>query len=177
MLFNGNLRLEKLQGGRDGWTDRRTDGCTYLRTSGNSPLCPTGHRPFGAATQKGHRKPLVYIDVVIKTPFHDPAWPELLSHQIWEIEKDDIYVTDSSVLPRKTNVWEKRARTWESSWERLYLLERQGRGRQTRPDTRPQVADGWAGAAMRVFSLFDSIITDGRTDGPTDGPMDGQSFL
>ena len=29
----------------DGWTDRGT--------SGNSPLCPTGHRPFGAAAQKG----------------------------------------------------------------------------------------------------------------------------
>ena len=23
------------------------------RMSGNSPLCPTGHRPFGAAAQKG----------------------------------------------------------------------------------------------------------------------------
>ena len=41
----------------------------------------------------------------------------------------------------------------------------------TRPDTRPiPVADGWAGAEMRVFSLFDSItMTNGRTDGPTDG--------
>ena len=29
--------------------DGRTDG----QTSGNSPLCPTGHRPFGAAAQKG----------------------------------------------------------------------------------------------------------------------------
>ena len=36
--------------------------------------------------------------------------------------------------------------------------------KQTRPDTRPPVADGWAGAEMRVFTLFDSIITDGRTD-------------
>ena len=26
----------------------------------------------------------------------------------------------------------------------------------TRPDTRPPVADGWAGADMRVFLLFDS---------------------
>ena len=35
----------------------------------------------------------------------------------------------------------------------------------TRPDTRPiPVADGWAGAEMRVFPLFDSIIMDGRTD-------------
>ena len=32
--------------------DGRTDGRTYGRTSGNSPLCPTGHRPFGAAAQK-----------------------------------------------------------------------------------------------------------------------------
>ena len=43
MLFNGNLRIEKLGGG-----DVRTD----VRTSGNSPLCPTGHQPFGAAAQK-----------------------------------------------------------------------------------------------------------------------------
>ena len=29
----------------------------------------------------------------------------------------------------------------------------------TRPDTRPPVADWWAGAEMRVSTLFDSIIT------------------
>ena len=34
-----------------GETDRRTDGRTY----GNSPLCPTGHRPFGVAAQKGSK--------------------------------------------------------------------------------------------------------------------------
>ena len=39
---------------------------------------------------------------------------------------------------------------------------------RTRPDTRSPVADGRAGAEMRVFTLFDSIITDQRTDGPTD---------
>ena len=49
MLFNGNLRFEKLRGmGGDG----RTDGRTYGRTYGICPLCPTGHRPFGAAAQK-----------------------------------------------------------------------------------------------------------------------------
>ena len=38
----------------------------------------------------------------------------------------------------------------------------------TRPDTRPiPVADGWAGAEMRVFPLFDSMVTDGPTDGRT----------
>ena len=42
----------------------------------------------------------------------------------------------------------------------------------TRPDTRPPVADGWAGAEMRVFTLFDSWS---RTDGPTDGPTDGRT--
>ena len=36
----------------------------------------------------------------------------------------------------------------------------------TRPDTRPKpVADGWAGAEMRVFTLSNSIITDGPTGG------------
>ena len=41
------------------------------------------------------------------------------------------------------------------------------RGRKTRPDTRPSVADGWAGAEMRVFPLFDSMVTDQPTDGRT----------
>ena len=35
-------------GGMEGRTEGRKDG----RTSGNSPLCSTGHRPFGAAAQK-----------------------------------------------------------------------------------------------------------------------------
>ena len=35
-----------------GRTDGRKDGRKDGRTSGNSPLCPTGHRPFGAAAQK-----------------------------------------------------------------------------------------------------------------------------
>ena len=35
---------------------------------------------------------------------------------------------------------------------------------KTRPDTRPPVADGWAGADMRVFPLFDLITS---RDGPT----------
>ena len=38
----------------------------------------------------------------------------------------------------------------------------------TRPDTRPSVADGWAGAEMRVFPLFNSITTDRPTNGRTD---------
>ena len=39
---------------------------------------------------------------------------------------------------------------------------------QTRPDTRPiPVADGWAGAEMRVFTISNSITTDRRTDGRT----------
>ena len=58
-----------------------------------------------------------------------------------------------------------------------------GRGKEseqekTRPDTRPPVADGWAGAEMRVFTLFDSCSpTDRLTDGRTDGRTDGQSLL
>ena len=48
----------------------------------------------------------------------------------------------------------------------------------TRPDTRPPVANVWAGAVMRVFTLFDSWSrTDGRTNGPTNGPTDGQRLL
>ena len=45
----------------------------------------------------------------------------------------------------------------------------------TRPDTRPSVADGWAGAEMRVFPLFDSMVTDRRTDRRTDRPTDGRT--
>ena len=41
--------------------------------------------------------------------------------------------------------------------------------RKTRPDTRPPVADGWAGAEMRVFPLLDSMVTDGPTNQWTDG--------
>ena len=48
---------------------------------------------------------------------------------------------------------------------------------KTRPDTRPSVADGWAGAEMCVFTLFDSMVMDQRTDGQTDGRTDGQSLL
>ena len=36
--------------------DGRTEGWTEGRTYGNSPLCPTGHRPFGAAAQKGRNE-------------------------------------------------------------------------------------------------------------------------
>ena len=45
-----------------------------------------------------------------------------------------------------------------------------GIGKRTRPDTRPiPVADGWTGAEMRVFTLSNSLITDGLTDERTDG--------
>ena len=44
------------------------------------------------------------------------------------------------------------------------------KGKRTRPDTRPTlVACGWAGAEMRIFPFFKSIIMDQQTDGPTDG--------
>ena len=42
--------------------------------------------------------------------------------------------------------------------------------KKTRPDIRPSVADGWAGAEMRVFPLFNSI-----TDQPTDRPTNGRT--
>ena len=47
---------------------------------------------------------------------------------------------------------------------------------ETRPDTRPiPVADGWAGAEIRVFPLSDSITTDRPTDQPTDQRTDGRT--
>ena len=56
---------------------------------------------------------------------------------------------------------ETSVRWQDHSWR---IVEQTG----TRPDTRPSVADGWAGVEMRVFPLFDSIITDRRTDRRTD---------
>ena len=39
-------------GGMDRWMDGQTEGWTDGRMSGNSPLWPTGHRPFDTAAQK-----------------------------------------------------------------------------------------------------------------------------
>ena len=55
--------------------------------------------------------------------------------------------------------------------------QKKGNIEKTRPDTRPSVADGWAGAEMRVFPLFNSITTDRPTDQPTDRRTDGQSLF
>ena len=52
---------------------------------------------------------------------------------------------------------------------------RRRRRRKTRPDTRPSVADGWVRAEMRVFPLFDSMVTDQQMDRRTDGQMDGRT--
>ena len=45
--------------------DGQTDGWTYVQTYGNSPLFPTGHRPFGAAAQKGTDKEFIVVAVVV----------------------------------------------------------------------------------------------------------------
>ena len=47
----------------------------------------------------------------------------------------------------------------------------------TRPNTQPSVADRWAQAEMRVFTLFYSIVTDGLTDGWRDGQTDRKILL
>ena len=52
----------------------------------------------------------------------------------------------------------------------LFGSSNSGVRKATRPDIRPiSVADGWAGAEMRVFTLSNSIITDGPTDQRTKG--------
>ena len=56
--------------------------------------------------------------------------------------------------------------TWHAGDDNLYTEVSNG---ETRPDTRPSVADGWAGAEIRVFPLFNSSVTDQPTDRPTDG--------
>ena len=66
---------------------------------------------------------------------------------------------------------------WDHSWiptiySQVFFLGRSSAKitqNSTRPDTRPiPVADGWAGAEMRVFPLFDSRVTDRPTDRRTD---------
>ena len=39
--------------------------------------------------------------------------------------------------------------------------------KKDRKEGEQPVADGWAGAEMRVFPLFDSSVTNRRTDGWT----------
>ena len=49
---------------------------------------------------------------------------------------------------------------------------------ETRPETRPiPVADGWAGAEMRVLALSQLDYPYGPTDGPTDRRTDGRTKL
>ena len=59
---------------------------------------------------------------------------------------------------------EEEEKNKESTGERE---KETGKDNKTRPDTRPiPVADGWAGAEMRVFTLSKSItMADQRTDG------------
>ena len=59
----------------------------------------------------------------------------------------------------------------QAKWQTLPSAKRSPSVRmkmKTRPDRRPSVADGWAGAELSVFPLFNSMVTDGRTDGRTD---------
>ena len=51
---------------------------------------------------------------------------------------------------------------------RLWSMDNLQKTIEARPDTRQPVADRWAGAEMRIFPLFNSIITDGRTNGRMD---------
>ena len=60
-----------------------------------------------------------------------------------------------------------------SKQSRRKRFRRRGRRRRTRPDTRPPVADGWAGAEMRVFTLFHSCSP---TDQPTNRRTDKTSY-
>ena len=45
---------------------------------------------------------------------------------------------------------------------------------ETRPDTRPSVAHGWAGAVM-LKNRYRKKTGDRRTDRPTDRPTDGRT--
>ena len=75
-----------------------------LRTHGNSPLCPTGHWPFGAAAllsllffslplQAGHRVPLTMCD----------PWMNCYPHMII-IQTSSVTFSSPFNLPFKTNL-------------------------------------------------------------------------
>ena len=69
---------------------------------------------------------------------------------------------------KKREKKKKKKRKKKKRKEKKKRRKKMQKKKKTRLDTRPiPVADGWAGAEMRVFPLFDS--TDRRTDGPTDG--------
>ena len=61
---------------------------------------------------------------------------------------------DKSVMTKKKNKRGRRTRQDTRSKSKMIRIRIRVRG--TRPDTRPPVADGWAGADRRVFPLFDS---------------------
>ena len=64
--------------------------------------------------------------------------------------------------------------------ECFLIVEHRPLGRKRIIKAVTAVKDGrvlWVGTEMRVFPLFDSMVTDGQTDGWTDGWTDGQSLL
>ena len=101
----------------------------------------------------------------------------------WQISKEVVKEIGTSI--RRTRYlkqyWNSRISNW-NLFDKLHFTilpnnTRFGRPfEKTRPDTRPYQLRRWAGAEMRVFTLFDSFSrTDRRTDGPTrSGQTDGQ---
>ena len=88
--------------------------------------------------------------------------------------RGDIYTKD--LRRRSTYVWHARQRLFREVVECLQTIW----VHKTRLDTRPiPVADGWARAEMRVFTLSNSITmtrrTDQRTNGPTDQRTNGRT--
>ena len=77
-----NLRAGRANLRPTGGGDGRKDGRTY----GNSPLCSTGHRPFGAAAQKVSNTlvfPVLRLDHYTPTDQHiDKAFYRVLCPQL-----------------------------------------------------------------------------------------------
>ena len=54
------------------------------QTSGNSPLCFTGHHPFWAAAQKGPTKPLTPAFFMLKVGVSSPCSPAYTGYGLVE---------------------------------------------------------------------------------------------
>ena len=84
-------------------------------------------------------------------------------------------LTQTLIIPHNRQTTQSQVQAAQSLLRNVKDGERLGQTR-TRPDTRPiPVADGWAGAEMRVFTLSNSITTDRPTNQPTNGRTDGRT--
>ena len=110
--------------------------------------------------------PLIFFP--ISKPFYSP--PPLstgLRKNEREKEKKTERKRKETERMKKKQARRKRKKNADWTWTSLERekKERKRVSKRTRPNTRPiQIADGWAGAEMCVFTLSNPITTNRRTD-------------